>query len=97
MYMLRIAKHQYLPRKVAQHGPKSVLFLCLGKLHLSPTTEAVFRKLVTDENISENWRLGSVATATYAVGDSPDLQWQSYGKGEWYPDESSCLVGFQRL
>ncbi|KAK7831329.1 hypothetical protein U0070_024617 [Myodes glareolus] len=33
-------------------------------MYLSPITEAVFRKLITGENISENWRPGNVATAT---------------------------------
>lgn len=75
MYILWITEHQCLPRKVAQHGPKLVLLLCLGKC-LSPTTEAVFIKLVTDESISESWRLGSVAT----VGDPRTIGGRAAGR-----------------
>uniref|UniRef100_A0A2K5L029 Acid phosphatase 1 n=1 Tax=Cercocebus atys TaxID=9531 RepID=A0A2K5L029_CERAT len=40
---------------------KSVLFVC--NICRSPIAEAVFRKLVTDQNISENWRVDSAATS----------------------------------
>ncbi|XP_008582590.1 PREDICTED: low molecular weight phosphotyrosine protein phosphatase isoform X1 [Galeopterus variegatus] len=69
---------------MAEQVPKSVLFVCLGNICRSPIAEAVFRKLVTDQNVSDNWRIDSAATSTYEwvidsgavsgwnVGHSPD-------------------------
>ncbi|XP_037384481.1 low molecular weight phosphotyrosine protein phosphatase isoform X1 [Talpa occidentalis] len=42
----------------------------------SPIAEAVFRKLVTDENVSDHWRVDSAATSTYEVGNPPDSRGQ---------------------
>uniref|UniRef100_A0A8D2JSA8 Low molecular weight phosphotyrosine protein phosphatase n=1 Tax=Sciurus vulgaris TaxID=55149 RepID=A0A8D2JSA8_SCIVU len=39
---------------MAVNGPKSVLFVCLGNICRSPIAEAVFRKLVTDQNDLDN-------------------------------------------
>ncbi|XP_005404390.1 PREDICTED: low molecular weight phosphotyrosine protein phosphatase isoform X3 [Chinchilla lanigera] len=62
---------------MAESGLKSVLFVCLGNICRSPIAEAVFRKLVTDQNISDNWRIDSAATSTYEVGNPPDYRGQS--------------------
>uniref|UniRef100_A0A2K6TXQ1 acid phosphatase n=1 Tax=Saimiri boliviensis boliviensis TaxID=39432 RepID=A0A2K6TXQ1_SAIBB len=47
---------------MAEPVTKSVLFVCLGNICRSPISEAVFRKLVTDQNISENWVIDSGAS-----------------------------------
>ncbi|XP_036024359.1 low molecular weight phosphotyrosine protein phosphatase-like [Onychomys torridus] len=62
---------------MAEVGSKSVLFVCLGNICQSPTAEAVFRKLVTDEIVSNNWRIDSAAISTYEVGNPPDCCGQS--------------------
>uniref|UniRef100_A0A8C6WBP3 Low molecular weight phosphotyrosine protein phosphatase n=1 Tax=Nannospalax galili TaxID=1026970 RepID=A0A8C6WBP3_NANGA len=46
---------------MAEYGSKSVLFICLGNICQSPIAVAVFRKLVTDGNISDNWRIDSAS------------------------------------
>ncbi|XP_075779677.1 low molecular weight phosphotyrosine protein phosphatase isoform X1 [Pelodiscus sinensis] len=56
---------------------KSVLFVCLGNICRSPIAEAVFRKLVTDENIENKWRIDSAATSTYEIGNPPDYRGQT--------------------
>ncbi|XP_037056580.1 low molecular weight phosphotyrosine protein phosphatase-like [Peromyscus leucopus] len=62
---------------MAEVGSKSVLFMCLGNICRSPIAEAVFRKLVTDENVPDKWRIDSAATSTYEVGKAPDYRGQS--------------------
>uniref|UniRef100_A0A2K6FQ22 acid phosphatase n=1 Tax=Propithecus coquereli TaxID=379532 RepID=A0A2K6FQ22_PROCO len=62
---------------MAEVVPKSVLFVCLGNICRSPIAEAVFRKLVTDQNVSENWRIDSAATSGYEIGNPPDYRGQS--------------------
>lgn len=54
---------------MAEPASKSVLFVCLGNICRSPIAEAVFRKLVTDQNVSDNWRIDSAATSTYEIGN----------------------------
>ncbi|XP_032998906.1 low molecular weight phosphotyrosine protein phosphatase isoform X1 [Lacerta agilis] len=56
---------------------KSVLFVCLGNICRSPIAEAVFRKLVTEGNIENKWRIDSAATSTYEVGNPPDYRGQN--------------------
>ncbi|XP_062981179.1 low molecular weight phosphotyrosine protein phosphatase [Elgaria multicarinata webbii] len=56
---------------------KSVLFVCLGNICRSPIAEAVFRKLVTEENVENKWRIDSAATSTYEIGNPPDYRGQN--------------------
>ncbi|XP_037698792.1 low molecular weight phosphotyrosine protein phosphatase-like [Choloepus didactylus] len=62
---------------MAAQLPKSVLFVCLGNICRSPIAEAVFRKLVTDQNISDNWRIDSATTSTYEIENPPDYRGQN--------------------
>ncbi|KAL7988022.1 hypothetical protein Chor_006941 [Crotalus horridus] len=43
----------------------------------SPIAEAVFRKLVKEENIENKWRIDSAATSTYEIGNPPDYRGQN--------------------
>ncbi|XP_054378565.1 low molecular weight phosphotyrosine protein phosphatase-like [Pongo abelii] len=70
---------------MAEQATKSVLFVCLGNICRSPIAEAVFRKLVTDQNISENWRVDSAATSGYETGNPPDYRGQSCMKRHGIP------------
>ncbi|XP_049508580.1 low molecular weight phosphotyrosine protein phosphatase isoform X1 [Panthera uncia] len=63
--------------KMAEPVSKSVLFVCLGNICRSPIAEAVFRKLVTEQNLSDNWRIDSAATSTYEIGNPPDYRGQN--------------------
>ncbi|XP_020821516.1 low molecular weight phosphotyrosine protein phosphatase isoform X1 [Phascolarctos cinereus] len=62
---------------MAAEGTRSVLFVCLGNICRSPIAEAVFRKLVADQNISDKWRIDSAATSAYEIGNSPDYRGQT--------------------
>uniref|UniRef100_A0A8C0QVW7 acid phosphatase n=1 Tax=Canis lupus dingo TaxID=286419 RepID=A0A8C0QVW7_CANLU len=70
---------------MAEQVPKSVLFVCLGNICRSPIAEAVFRKLVTDQKLSDNWRIDSAATSTYEIGNPPDYRGQSCMKKHGIP------------
>ncbi|XP_059973698.1 low molecular weight phosphotyrosine protein phosphatase isoform X3 [Mesoplodon densirostris] len=70
---------------MAEQVTKSVLFVCLGNICRSPIAEAVFRKLVTDQNISDIWRIDSAATSTYELGNPPDYRGQACMKRHGIP------------
>ncbi|XP_054976471.1 low molecular weight phosphotyrosine protein phosphatase isoform X1 [Sorex araneus] len=62
---------------MAEQATKSVLFVCLGNICRSPIAEAVFRKLATDQNVLDKWRIDSAATSTYEIGNPPDYRGQN--------------------
>lgn len=49
-----------------------ILFVCLGNICRSPTAEAVFRKLVEQEGLSDYFEIDSAGTAGYHIGDMAD-------------------------
>ncbi|XP_069462158.1 low molecular weight phosphotyrosine protein phosphatase isoform X3 [Ambystoma mexicanum] len=53
---------------------KSVLFVCLGNICRSPIAEAVFRNLVVEKGLTNQWRIDSAATSTYEIGSPPDYR-----------------------
>ncbi|KAJ8789976.1 hypothetical protein J1605_021674 [Eschrichtius robustus] len=80
-----ISGRLYEHGKMAEQVTKSVLFVCLGNICRSPIAEAVFRKLVTDQNISDTWRIDSAATSTYELGNPPDYRGQACMKKHGIP------------
>ena len=48
---------------------KKVLFVCLGNICRSPMAEAVFRKMVEDENLSDKIFNDSAATSSWEHGN----------------------------
>lgn len=55
----------------------SVLFVCMGNICRSPTAEGVFRKLVSDEGLSEQIEIDSAGTHAYHAGEQPDRRAQA--------------------
>ncbi len=49
-----------------------VLFVCLGNICRSPTSEGVFRKRVEDEDLDIQINIDSAGTASYHIGQPPD-------------------------
>ncbi|CAB0042402.1 unnamed protein product [Trichogramma brassicae] len=51
---------------------KRVLMVCLGNICRSPMAEAVFRRIVKDQNLEDKWEVDSAAIIGYHTGKSPD-------------------------
>lgn len=49
-----------------------VLFVCMGNICRSPTAEGVFRKVVTDAGLAEQFVIDSAGTHAYHIGNPPD-------------------------
>ncbi len=52
----------------------SVLFVCTGNICRSPTAEGVFRHLVEDAGLEDEFKIASSGTESYHVGDPPDAR-----------------------
>ncbi|XP_078504012.1 low molecular weight phosphotyrosine protein phosphatase isoform X1 [Lissotriton helveticus] len=59
---------------MADTGSKSVLFVCLGNICRSPIAEAVFRKLVVEQGLTDQWIIDSGAVSDWNIGSSPDVR-----------------------
>ncbi|EFA83945.1 acid phosphatase 1 [Heterostelium album PN500] len=51
---------------------KSALFVCLGNICRSPMAEIIFRGLVADMGLLDEWVIDSAGTSSYHIGDTPD-------------------------
>lgn len=49
-----------------------VLFVCLGNICRSPMAEGIFKHLVEQEGLSDQFEIDSAGTAGYHVGETPD-------------------------
>uniref|UniRef100_A0AC11EFH8 Uncharacterized protein n=1 Tax=Ovis aries TaxID=9940 RepID=A0AC11EFH8_SHEEP len=65
-------KSERLPCFTLKWAPFDFKLYTEGNICRSPIAEAVFRKLVTDQSISDNWVIDSGAVSDWNVGRSPD-------------------------
>ncbi|WP_429970519.1 low molecular weight protein-tyrosine-phosphatase [Fructilactobacillus sp. Tb1] len=49
----------------------NVLFVCLGNICRSPMAEAMFKKMTTEQGISNHYQINSVATSSEEAGNPP--------------------------
>jgi len=54
-----------------------VLFVCLGNICRSPTSEGIFRAMVTKAGLSDLISIDSAGTGAWHVGDPPDPRGQA--------------------
>jgi protein-tyrosine phosphatase len=61
-----------------------VLFVCMGNICRSPTSQAVFEKLVNDAGLAAKIRSDSAGTHAYHVDNPPDKRAQAIAKNRGY-------------
>jgi len=52
---------------------QKILFVCLGNICRSPLAEGVFRKMVQDADLADQFEIDSAGTASYHIGDPPSM------------------------
>jgi protein-tyrosine phosphatase len=52
--------------------PTRVLFVCMGNICRSPAAEIIFRKLVDDAGLTDQFEIDSAGTISYHAGSPPD-------------------------
>ena len=53
-----------------------ILFVCMGNICRSPTAEGVFRKLVIERGVSDQFEIDSAGTGGWHIGSPPDARAQ---------------------
>jgi protein-tyrosine phosphatase len=61
-----------------------VLFVCSGNICRSPSAEAVFKKLVEDNGLKDQFEIDSAGTGSWHVGESADSRMQAHAKKRGY-------------
>ena len=56
----------------------SVLFVCLGNICRSPSAEAVMKKLVADENLTDKIYIDSAGIINYHEGENADSRMRAH-------------------
>ena len=67
---------------------KSVLFICLGNICRSPTAEGVFRKLVSDAGMEDEFDIDSAGTMGYHTGAVADRRMRAAAQRRGYTLDS---------
>ena len=56
---------------------RSILFVCMGNICRSPTAEGVFRHVVGEAGLLDEFKIDSAGTHAYHVGEPPDRRSQA--------------------
>jgi len=63
---------------------KRVLFVCLGNICRSPAGEGVFRGLLEQKGLQDDFEVDSAGTSSYHVGEAPDSRMRQAAAGRGY-------------
>lgn len=64
--------------------PYRILCVCMGNVCRSPTTEAVLKRLLSDNNLAGNIEVASAGTHGYRVGEASDARIQRIAGARGY-------------
>ena len=70
--------------------PVRILFVCMGNICRSPTAEGVFRKVIADAGIADDFEVDSAGTHAYHIGEPADERSQRAAARRGY-DLSACV------
>ena len=59
----------------------NVLFVCLGNICRSPSAEGVFRTLITEKGLTNQFHIDSCGTIDFHTGEAPDPRAQKTAAG----------------
>jgi protein-tyrosine phosphatase len=62
---------EHIEEPMSNKNPVRVMFVCAGNICRSPMAEAVFRHLVTDAGLAEQFEIASSGTGGWHVGERP--------------------------
>jgi protein-tyrosine phosphatase len=63
---------------------KQVLFVCLGNICRSPSAEAVFKALIREKGLENEFQCDSAGTAAYHAGDPADYRMKQFAQKRGY-------------
>lgn len=78
---------QSLRREFSKMSAKSVLFVCLGNICRSPTSEAILRHLVEQKGERDQWIIDSAGVGDWHVGKRSDKRGLDILKRHGIPNE----------
>ena len=61
-----------------------IVFVCMGNICRSPTAEGVFRHMVRDEGLADDFQIDSAGTHDYHTGSPPDARAQLHAARRGY-------------
>lgn len=59
---------------------KRVLFVCLGNICRSPSAEAVFKGIVENKNVADNFIIDSAGTTSYHIGEPANAKMKRHAR-----------------
>ncbi len=63
---------------------KSILFVCLGNICRSPMAEAVFNRIIDENNSSSDFKIDSAGMLSYHQGELPDSRMRYFAQKRGY-------------
>lgn len=63
---------------------KYILFVCLGNICRSPSAEGIFKKIITEQNLENNFEIDSAGLLSVHQGNLPDSRMRQHAAQRGY-------------